>query len=76
MEHFRILPTDSRYKELTVEQMEALFMNAIRSMSDDEHREIYRKHAQSERLKNTLPVDTFKEMGYSSTDIAEIKRSL
>lgn len=74
IDRFKILPTDPRFKELTVDVMEALFISAMEIPSDEEYRDLYRKAKFEEEME--LPEDELKKLGYSEEDMIEIKEAV
>ena len=72
MRHFRVLPTDQRYKELTNKQAELLFLNFLDSPTDDEYLRFYREREENESIMEELPEDILKEMEYSEEEIRSI----
>ena len=76
MEHFRILPTDPRYKTLAEDQIEVLFINFLFSLSEDEYRTLYRKKLEKEDQVESLPEEVMKKMGYTKEEIENTKGAL
>lgn len=72
LEHFRILPTDNRYKELSLDQIELLFINFLRTPSEEDHKKIYADIQKKEDIVDSMPRDVLKEMNYTDEDINQI----
>jgi len=76
IEHFRILPTDKRYKKLSEDQIEILFCNFLSSPIDEEYKNTYRKGMSKTDVIKTMPKEIFKEMGYSEEDMKKIGQEI
>ena len=76
VEHFRILPTDKRFKKLKWDQIELLFLNYISQPSDEQYRRLYLDSIEKEEIEDNLPKDKMEEMGYNPEEIAEITQIL
>ncbi len=80
MEHFRTLPTEKRFKNLSYDQKEALFYNFLNSSSDDAIRKNYwnkyKNISSGESAASTLPKDLLKKWNYSEDDIKKIEETL
>lgn len=74
--HFRILPTDPRYKELTEEQCELLFLDFLNSPTDEECLQFYREKEESKAVVEELPIEDLEEMGYSDEEIKNIIKAV
>jgi len=72
IEHFRVLPTDRRYKELLEDQIELLFCNFLSSPTSDDYRESYYREKSAEAVVDSLPEEALKKMGYNEDDIKKI----
>lgn len=72
IEHFKILPTDKRYKELTIDQIEFLFANYLVSPEDINYKRGYKQGISKDQIIETMPKDLMKKMGYSEKDIERI----
>ena len=73
MEHFRVLPTDPKFINLTIDQMELLYVYSVGSPTDEEMKHMYRKHKKEMLEENKIPENKLEEMGYSENDIKRIK---
>ena len=72
MEHFRVLPTDDRFRRLTPDQIELLFLSHVMMPDTDGARQQYqREMVKREEWKN-FPKEQFEGMGYSEEDIRGI----
>lgn len=76
IEHFRILPTDERFKKLKEDQMELLFCYFVSSPNDEQYRKAHYSNLSKEEIMETLPEDKIKEMGYSEEELKDIKEAL
>jgi len=76
IEHFRILPTDERYKKLSEDQIEILFCSFLSSPIDEEYRKTYRKGMSKTDVIKTMPKELFTEMGYSEKDMEQISQEI
>ena len=73
--HFRILPTDPRFKELTENQKALLFHGWLHNAnSDDLYR--YQRERDHEPGVTTDDEKTFQNAGYSTEQINHIKAEL
>ena len=72
IEHFNVLPTDTRFKKLGRDQIELLFVNYISQPSDEQYRNTYIESKQNE--VEELPESTMLEMGYNEDEIQEIAK--
>ncbi len=72
MEHFRVLPTEKRMKEMTIDQMEILYLNFIEGISDEELRYIYR----NDHPTNAIDNSDLEELGYTEEDMVEINKAI
>lgn len=70
MEHFRILPTDRRFKELSSEQKEMLFLAFLVMPTDEQYKISYSKS----RISSELPDEVLEEMGYEKEEIETIQQ--
>ncbi len=76
MRHFKILPTDPRYKELTDQQAELLFLNFLISPTDEEYLQFYREREEKKSAVEELPIEDLKEMDYSDEEIENIVKAV
>lgn len=76
MEHFRVLPTDERFKQLTDHQINMMFVYYLMRPEDSILKELYRKNQEVEVVKEELPVDLLKAQGYTDVQIAKIRQEL
>jgi len=76
IEHFRILPTDERYKKLSEDQIEILFCNFLSSPIDEEYKNTYRQGMSKKDVVKSMPTELFKDMGYSEEDIKQISQEI
>jgi len=76
MEHFRVLPTDKRFKELNDLQMELLLVNFLNTPDDATLKQTYYKSKKKEAKLEGLPVHILKNMGYTDADIEKLKKDL
>jgi hypothetical protein len=76
VEHYRVLPTDPRYKELTDDQIELLFVNFLTTLTPDEQRRFYIQKLAEEQEEAQFPVEEFKKLGYSEEQLAEIREGV
>ena len=76
IEHFRILPTDERFKRLTEDQMELLFYYFVSSPTDEQYKKAHYSNLSKEEVIETLPEDKIKEMGYSEEELKDIRDAL
>ncbi len=72
IEHFRILPTDKRFKRLKWDQVELLFVNYISQPSDEQYRQTYIESKQKEIEE--IPESSMLNMGYNEDEIKEIAK--
>jgi len=70
MGHFKVLPTDARYKDLTVDQIEVLYLAFINRPTDQEVLHTYRKSKTADRMK--VPTAELEEMGFNPDEIVKI----
>lgn len=76
IEHFRVLPTDSRFKELNEDQMELLFCYFINSLTDEQYKRAYHTKMSRKEVVDTMPKDLMKDMGYTEEEIGNIAQGL
>ena len=76
IEHFRVLPTDSRFKELNEDQIELLFCHFINSLTDEQYKQTYYTKMNRKEVIDTMPKDLMKDMGYTEEDIEQITQGL
>jgi len=77
MEHFKILPTDDRFKKLTIDQMEILYYNFLNTPSDEAQRKYYLDKISNKDKVDSIPEDyAVSVLGYTKEDIAKIKGEL
>ena len=69
-----MLPTDKRFKALTGDQMEILFINFLKSPSTEEYKQLYRELKEKE--KTDLPAGELEAMGYSAGEIESIQKDI
>ena len=74
--HFRILPTDKRFKKLTDDQVELLFLSSMQLPLEDELRRFYVKKKKEEEVNKQLPEEVLLSMGYSVKEIESIKKDM
>lgn len=74
IEHFKILPTDKRYQELTDLQAELLFLSFLKSPDDSFYKQTYQKKTKEDNLE--LPIEKLKEMGYNKEELAQLNIEL
>jgi hypothetical protein len=75
IEHFRVLPTDQRYKELTDDQIELLFHSYLLLPDDDSYKAMYQDH--KHMRDSGLPEESdLKESGYSADEIRQMIKDL
>lgn len=72
--HFKVLPTDPRYRALNDDQIELLFSSFLQMPTEEQWKSWYARQKREERLD--LPVDELKGMGYTDADIEKIKKEL
>lgn len=71
MEHFRILPTDQRMKNLNERQIEILYYNFLISPTDEEIKNEYRKE-----IKKKSDSEDLKDLGYSKEELEQINKAI
>lgn len=76
IEHFRVLPTDCKYKELSWDQIELLFLNYVSQPSDEQYRQSYLKELEVDDITEGLPEDIMEDMGYNKEEIKEVAKIL
>lgn len=76
VEHFRILPTDKRFKQLSLDQMELLYYSFLNMPLDDALRKYYYDNKEKEDTIKSLPEEQLHRMGYSKDDIEKLKGEL
>jgi len=74
IEHFRILPTDKKYQDLTDLQAELLFLNFLKSPDESFYKKAYQKKIKEDALE--LPAEKLKEMGYNEEELKQINMEL
>lgn len=72
MEHFRMLPTDPKFKELTDEQIEILYLNYLKSPEDSDMKAFYRERKNREREREDLRKNLEASGKYSKERIEQI----
>lgn len=72
--HFKVLPTDKRFKDLTENQKELLLAGFIENPTDKEIMQYYRN--MSKELINEDDIIAFKEMGYTQEQIDRIQKNM
>lgn len=73
--HFRVLPTDERYKRLTDNQKNLLFFSWIELPSSDQIKAWHDKKA-GDPVVSAEDEENFKNLGYSKEQIRRIKEQL
>lgn len=73
--HFRILPTDERYKQLTENQKYLLYFGWLELPTSDQIKEYHTKKAGDPLITDTDAKD-FKKLGYSAKQIKRMKEQL
>jgi len=76
IEHFRVLPTDERFKQLTEDQMELLFCYFLVSPTDEQYKEAHKRNLSKDEVIETFPKEKLKEMGYTEEELENIKQGL
>lgn len=76
MDHFQVLPTDSRYQKLAADQIEVLFLNFLMSPTIEEYKNAYREGKQEEQAEEDFPKEELEGMGYTEEEIEQIKQDL
>lgn len=76
MEHFKVLPTDPRYLELTEFQIDLLFFHYLIKPEDDLIKKWYQKENKAEDLVESLPEHLLINQGYTKAQIEQIKREI
>lgn len=76
MDHFQVLPTDSRYQKLTTDQIEVLFLNFLMSPTIEEYKTAYREGKREEQAEEDFPKEELEELGYTKEEIEQIKEDL
>jgi hypothetical protein len=72
--HFRVLPTDDRFKELSFRQKLLLFRSHEYLPTDDDLR--YSSLVQRRARSESLPTGDLKRMGYTPEQIKRMKEQL
>lgn len=72
MEHFRVLPTDERYTQLSFRQKELLFLSFLILPTDEE----YRKSYPNVRRAPDIPDEVLQGLGYDLDEAKKIKEEL
>lgn len=75
MHHFRILPTDERFKQLTEKQKLLLFYGWTELPSSDQIK-VYYDRKEETPVINADDEENFKRIGYTSKQIAKMKEQL
>ena len=70
--HFRVLPTDERFKKLTEDQIELLFISFISMPGDEDYKRAYIRKRTGEELASGLPREALRKMGYTDEQIKKI----
>jgi predicted nucleic acid-binding protein len=73
MEHFRVLPTDPRVKDLSDNQI-SLLMQFWLDYDEESMRLSYRKRKADEQAKPKYKNEDLKEIGYTDEEIEELTR--
>jgi len=76
MHHFQVLPTDSRFTSLSIDQMEVIYFAFLRIPSDDYLKRSYIERVSKQDKVDTIPVDILERMGYNEEEIGKIKEDL
>ena len=79
IEHFKILPTDERFKELSEETMELLFLSYLHGPFEEELKVLYyaeKSGAGTEEGEGVLTEELLKNLGYDEKDIKEINEAI
>ena len=76
IEHFRVLPTDPRFKALDEDQMEVLFFHFINSGTDEQHRLAYHTKMSRKETIDTMPRNLMEDMGYTKEELEKITQEL
>lgn len=75
IEHYRVLPTDERFKALSNEQIQILFSSWLHSAGEDYVKKEYWKARQAEDQARE-GAEELREMGYGEDAINEILEGL
>jgi hypothetical protein len=73
--HFRVLPTDDRFKRLTENQKNFLFTGWLELPTSDQIKEWYTKR-ENEPVVSDEDAENFKKLGYTDAQIRHIKEQL
>lgn len=76
LEHFQVLPTEERYKKLTTDQVEVLFLNFLMSPTAEEYKNAYREGKREEQAEEDFPKEELEGMGYTEEEIEQMKQDL
>lgn len=76
MLHFRVLPSDPYYKQLTDEQIYLLFYGFLNLPEDSIVRSNYLQNKYAQTKKEAVPIEDLKRMGYSEDEIHKIIEAL
>ena len=73
MDHFQVLPTDPRIKELSDEQAEILYLNHARLPDAKEIKKRYWEEQKKKQELESFPEEDLRKMGYTEELIEKIK---
>jgi hypothetical protein len=76
MDRYRILPTDKRFKSISDELIELLFIIPVQIPSVEIFKDAYIKRKRKETEENKIPKESLKSMGYSEEDIEKISKDI
>jgi hypothetical protein len=76
MDHFRVLPTDQRYLDLTETQIQALFFNHLQTPDSLSVKRAYRKQREKDRKAQEIPEDALKAQGWSDEEIEDLRETI
>lgn len=76
MNHYRVLPTEKRFLDLTPNQIEILFVSGIGLPHESGLRRAYADLREAEQKATSLPSEILRQQGYSEDEIREMQEAL
>jgi hypothetical protein len=70
------LPSDKRYRNLSEEQIDILFLYHVMRSTDEQLRETYRSETEALEAQNTLPAGLLLAQGYKPEEIEAMKKAI
>lgn len=76
MDHFRVLPTDTRYQDLQEDEIDVLFLYHLMKPTEEQLREMFQQEVTADTMQETLPEEMLKRKGWSDEMVRRIREDL